>query len=93
MQTKRRVRFMPMLDMAIIHAVKRQTRQQYLIPFRESFEAINENHALCLAVLMANYLKKHGHHFRVGHFRLYRKLLSVHVSFLLLRRLLGIRRL
>lgn len=37
--------------------------------FRESFEAVNESHALCLAVLMADYLKKHGYHFRVGNFR------------------------
>jgi hypothetical protein len=27
---------------------------------RQSFEAVSENHALCLAVLLANYLMEHG---------------------------------
>jgi hypothetical protein len=28
--------------------------------FRESFEAVSENHALCLAVLLSSYLMEHG---------------------------------
>ena len=28
--------------------------------FRQSFEAVSENHALCLAVLMTKYLLEHG---------------------------------
>jgi hypothetical protein len=28
--------------------------------FRESFEAVSENHALCLAVLLSVYLMEHG---------------------------------
>lgn len=31
--------------------------------FRASFEAVSENHALCLAVLLARYLMEHGRHF------------------------------
>jgi hypothetical protein len=38
--------------------------------FRESFEAVSENHALCLAVLLACYLKEHGRHVTYGNFRL-----------------------
>ncbi len=33
--------------------------------FRESFEAVSENHALCLAVLLSRYLTEHGRHFPV----------------------------
>ena len=36
--------------------------------FRESFEAVSENHALCLAVLLACYLKEHGRHVTYGNF-------------------------
>jgi hypothetical protein len=33
--------------------------------FRESFEAVSENHALCLGVLLSRYLTEHGRHFPV----------------------------
>ena len=33
--------------------------------FRESFTAANENHALCLAVLLSDYLVKYGRHIPV----------------------------
>jgi hypothetical protein len=33
--------------------------------FRGSFEALNENHALCLAVLVARYLQENGRNFTV----------------------------
>jgi hypothetical protein len=36
--------------------------------FRESFDALNENHALCLAVLLANYLIHYGRHKKIGNF-------------------------
>jgi hypothetical protein len=38
--------------------------------FRQSFDAVSENHALCLAVLLASYLKAHGRHPRFGNFRI-----------------------
>jgi hypothetical protein len=34
--------------------------------FRDSFPALNENHALCLAVLVAQYLKENGRHIPIG---------------------------
>jgi hypothetical protein len=37
--------------------------------FREAFEALNENHALCLAVLLTDYLKKHGRKITYGNFK------------------------
>ena len=37
--------------------------------FRDSFEAVSENHALCLAVLLADYLIHNGRHVRIGNFR------------------------
>jgi len=33
--------------------------------FRDSCEALSENHALCRAVLLAHYLKQHGRHLPV----------------------------
>ena len=38
--------------------------------FRESFEALSENHALCLGVLLACYLREHGRAVTYGNFRL-----------------------
>ena len=37
--------------------------------FRGAFEASNENHALCIAVLLTNYLKKHGKRIKMGNFK------------------------
>src|SRR5262245_49405241 len=37
---------------------------------REEFEALSENHALSLAVLLTNYLKKHGRKITYGNFTL-----------------------
>ena len=37
---------------------------------RDSFSALNENHALCLAVLVAQYLKHHGRPITMGNFHL-----------------------
>jgi hypothetical protein len=37
--------------------------------FREAFDAVSENHALCLAVLLACYLRDYGRHVRIGNFR------------------------
>ena len=37
--------------------------------FRESFEALNENHVLCVAVLLTDYLKKHGRKMTYGNFK------------------------
>jgi hypothetical protein len=36
--------------------------------FRESFEAVSESHALCLAVLLACYLREHGRAIKCGNF-------------------------
>jgi hypothetical protein len=38
--------------------------------FRDSFAALNESHALCLAVLVARYLQQHGRRIPLGNFRL-----------------------
>lgn len=38
--------------------------------FREVFEAASENHALCIAVLLADYCKKHRQRITYGNFRL-----------------------
>jgi hypothetical protein len=38
--------------------------------FRERFDAVSENHAFCLAVLLTCYLKEHGRHVTYGNFRL-----------------------
>lgn len=34
--------------------------------FRESFEAVSESHALCLAVLLVGYLLEHGRKITMG---------------------------
>lgn len=37
--------------------------------FRGAFEALTENHALCIAVLLTDYFKKHGKKIKYGNFK------------------------
>ncbi len=38
--------------------------------FRQAFESLSENHALCIAVMLTDYLKKHGKKVTYGNFKL-----------------------